>query len=327
MDVVGGLLDGPRARGAFLLRVHLRAPWSLRLEDESPLTLVPVLRGSAWIGPPSPTPDDPGEHLGPGDVAVLRGGGVYVVADSPTTTPQIVIGPEPDVCRPVEGVPSQMRELGARAWGNDLDGETVLLTGTYLTDSAVGRRVLRTLPARSVVRRGEVDPVLVDLLAREIAQDLPGQDAAGDRLLDLILLSCLRSRLAHPGAPGWYRAGGDPVVGAVLRRVHDDPAHAWTLEGLAREAGLSRAAFARRFTALVGEPPMSYLTGWRLDLAADLLLDPDATLASVARAVGYGSPYALSAAFTRVRGVSPSEHRRRVLAGDCGTTQLDPVAL
>lgn len=84
------------------------------------------------------------------------------------------------------------------------------------------------------------------------------------------------------------------------------------MEGLAREVGLSRAAFARRFTGLVGESPMAYLTGWRLDLAADLLLaDDDATLTSVARAVGYATPFALSAAFKRVRGVSPAEHRRR----------------
>jgi AraC-like DNA-binding protein len=67
---------------------------------------------------------------------------------------------------------------------------------------------------------------------------------------------------------------------------------------------------ARRFTELVGEPPMTYLTGWRLTLAADLLREPDATIGAVARRVGYGSPFALSAAFKRVRGISPQEHRR-----------------
>jgi AraC-like DNA-binding protein len=78
---------------------------------------------------------------------------------------------------------------------------------------------------------------------------------------------------------------------------------------LAADAGVSRAALARRFTELVGEPPMSFLTGWRIALAADLLREPGATVSSVARQVGYGSPFALSTAFKRIRGVSPQQHR------------------
>ena len=88
------------------------------------------------------------------------------------------------------------------------------------------------------------------------------------------------------------------------------PEHPWTVAELADRAGVSRAAFARRFTELVGEPPMAFLTGWRIALAADLLLEPDATIASVARQVGYATPFALSAAFKRERGISPRDHRR-----------------
>ena len=91
--------------------------------------------------------------------------------------------------------------------------------------------------------------------------------------------------------------------------LHHNPAHPWTVAALAAEVGVSRAALARRFTELVGEPPMAFLTGWRLALAADLLREPDATVGAVARQVGYGSPFALSTAFKRVRGVSPREHR------------------
>lgn len=203
-----------------------------------------------------------------------------------------------------------MQVFGVRSWGNDLDGETVIITGTYPLDGAVGRRMLRALPHRLVLRRGDVDATLVELLAREVVHDLPGQEAVLDRLLDLLLITCLRAWLDDAHSPGWYRADADPAVGTALRLIHHDPARAWTVETLAREAGLSRAAFARRFTALVGDAPMAYLTGWRLDLAADMLLADDATIASVARAVGYSSPFALSAAFKRVRGVSPAEHRR-----------------
>jgi AraC-like DNA-binding protein len=91
--------------------------------------------------------------------------------------------------------------------------------------------------------------------------------------------------------------------------LHEDPGHPWTVATLAARTGLSRAALARRFTELVGEPPMTCLTGLRLALAADLLREPDATVAAVARRVGYGSAFALSAAFKRERGISPHEHR------------------
>jgi AraC-like DNA-binding protein len=78
---------------------------------------------------------------------------------------------------------------------------------------------------------------------------------------------------------------------------------------LAREIGVSRATLARRFNELVGEPPMTFLAGWRIALAADLLLEPGATIASVADQVGYSSPFALSTAFKRLRGISPQQHR------------------
>ena len=91
--------------------------------------------------------------------------------------------------------------------------------------------------------------------------------------------------------------------------LHNDPAHPWTVAELARASDASRATLARRFTGLVGEAPMTFLAGWRIALAADLLLEPGATVGSVAPQVGYGSPFALSAAFKRVGGVSPREHR------------------
>ena len=125
------------------------------------------------------------------------------------------------------------------------------------------------------------------------------------------MISVLRAWFASADAqaPHWYRAYGDPVVGHALRLLHHNPAHAWTVDELARECGVSRAALARRFQELVGEPPIAFLTSWRIALAADLLLEPGATIGSVAHQVGYGTPFALSTAFKRVRGVSPREHR------------------
>jgi AraC-like DNA-binding protein len=152
---------------------------------------------------------------------------------------------------------------------------------------------------------------LTTLLGVELARDEPGQEAVLDRLLDLLLITALRAWFARPEAapPAWYAAHADPVVGRALQLLHHNPAHPWTVAALAAATGVSRATLARRFTELVGEPPMAFLTGWRLALAADLLRDPEQTIGAVARQVGYGSPFALSTAFKRARGVSPRDHR------------------
>jgi AraC-like DNA-binding protein len=307
MDAVAGLLDGPRARDAFILRSSMDPPWSLRIEDEAPLTVVAIVRGEAWFIP------DGGEavSLRRGDVAIVRGPDPYTVADDPATPPQVLILPGEVCTTPAGGEPDQMGDLGVRTWGNSPDGATVMLTGTYQFEGEVSGRLLRTLPDAIVLREDEWDCPVVPLMADEIVKDEPGQEAVLDRLLDLLLIAALRAWFGRPdaGAPGWYRASGDPVVGPALRLLHHDPARPWTVASLARETGVSRAALARRFHELVGEPPMSFLTGWRIALAADLLREPGATLGSVAQQVGYSTPYALSAAFKRVRGVSPKEHR------------------
>ena len=311
MDAVAGLLDGPRARGAFLLRSSMEPPWSLRIQDEAPLTLVAVVRGEAWILPD----DGRAVRLDRGDVAVIRGPDPYTVADDPGTPPQAIILPGQRCTTPEGQELKLMTDLGVRAWGNSPAGTTVMLTGTYQLDGEVSQRLLRALPPLLVLRDGDWDSPLIPLLADEIVKDEPGQEAVLDRLLDLLLIAVLRAWFARPDAetPAWYRAYGDPVVGRALRLIHHNPAHPWTVAELASATNVSRASLARRFNDLVGEPPMSFLTGWRIALAADLLREPGATIGAVASQVGYGSPFALSTAFKRLRGVSPQQHR--ALAG------------
>jgi AraC-like DNA-binding protein len=204
-------------------------------------------------------------------------------------------------------------DLGVRTWGNSAAGSVVMLTGTYDTDGAVSRRLLDALPALTIVGADVCDSPVVALLAAEIVSDEPGQAAVLDRLLDLVLVAALRSGFTQGiiDVPTWYHAYGDAIVGPALRLMHNDPGRAWTVAELAGRIGASRAALARRFHDLVGEPPIAYLTGWRMALAADLLLEAGATVTSVARQVGYGSPFTFSTAFKRAHGVSPREYRGR----------------
>lgn len=307
MDALTGLLEGPRASGAFLLRVVLDPPWSIRVQDASPLCLAAMVSGEGWIV------TAPGEvtRLRPGDVAIVRGTEPYLLADDPTTPPQVLVHPGQRCATPDGRDLREEMALGVRTWGSDPNGSVTMLLGVYEQVGAVGQRLLSALPRVLVVPGGSWDPTLASLLGREITKDAPGQEVLLDRLLDLLLISVLRAWLDRPGAegPGWYQALGHPVVGRALRLLHDQPAHPWTVATLAAGTGISRAALARSFTELVGAAPMTYLREWRLALAADLLREPTSTLDAVARQVGYGNGFALSTAFSRVRGMSPRQHR------------------
>jgi len=306
MDPLSGFLDGPRARGAFLLRVVMRPPWSIAVADEAPLTLVQQVHGRSWFRPEGARPT----ALGPGDAVVVRSPVTYTLSTDVDAPPSIVIGPGQG-CSGSDGRDlSEEMAAGVRTWGNDPDGEDCLLVGTYRSDGEVGRLLLRALPAYLVVRSPA--PGVASLLQDELATAALGQDSMLDRLLDLLLIATLRAWATDPGtlhASGLLAAGQDPVVQASVRLLQERPGEPWTVEQLARTVGLSRPALARRFGEVVGVPPMAYLMQWRLALGADLLRGDDLTVGAIAHRVGYASPFSFSAAFKREYGVSPQAYR------------------
>ncbi|MDJ0952953.1 MAG: AraC family transcriptional regulator [Acidimicrobiia bacterium] len=311
MDSLVGLLDGPRARGAFVLRSVMEPPWSLRIEDQAPMTVVSIVNGHAWVIPDEAEP----ERLAAGDVAIMRGPTPYTFKDDPATPVNIIIHPG-QVCTTRNGVDlAERMDLGVRTWGNDLEGSTTMLTGTYEAYSEVGDRLLRSLPDLVVIRSGTADLPVVELLNQEIGREEPGQEAVLDRLLDLLTIAVLRAWFARPEAdvPAWYLAYGDPIVGPAIRLLQNELARQWTVASLADAVGVSRATLARRFSELVGVPPMTYLTDWRIAVAADLLRQGNLTIGAVASRVGYSSPFALSTAFKRIQGVSPAQYREQAV--------------
>ncbi|MFS8101441.1 AraC family transcriptional regulator [Lentzea alba] len=184
------------------------------------------------------------------------------------------------------------------------DGPCVTLCGAYEVDPPRMHPLLRSLPP---LLRGS-SPATT-LLNTELAQPNLGSAALIPALLDVLLVHALRSWCGTT-TTGWAAALRDHPTAAALQAMHDNPAATWTVASLARTAGLSRATFARRFTAQTGQPPLGYLTWWRMTLAARELRSTDAPLSAVATAVGYTSEFAFAAAFKRAFGVAPGRYRR-----------------
>jgi transcriptional regulator GlxA family with amidase domain len=157
---------------------------------------------------------------------------------------------------------------------------------------------------------------MIDLIVEEALADRPGRDLVVDRLIEVLLVEALRFRTESVNAiqPGLLVGLADPLLARALRRLHGDVARAWSVQELAREAGLSRSAFSERFSQKVGAPPMQYLIEWRIALAKAMLQREAPPLEAVAAAIGYQSASAFSTAFRREVGSSPS-HFARTAAG------------
>ncbi|MFB6888820.1 AraC family transcriptional regulator [Kitasatospora sp. NPDC056327] len=308
MDILTEALSSMRTGQPASVRTEGRAPWGLRLPPVAGAGFHVVLYGTCWL-----VPLEEGAApiaLSPGDVVFLRDGRGHALADRPDTP---AVPERPDQFRP--SLP-----IGTVSIGGD-GPRTSLLCGNYHLDQARPHPLVRQLPeiVHLQTRHGR-HPELsaaVQLLGAELENPRLGSTGIVPALIDSLLLYILRAWLEEQspaGAAGWAAALGDAAVAPALTAIHEAPSTAWTVESLAGRAGLSRAAFARRFTSLVGEPPMAYLTRWRMTTAARLLRESEAPLTTVAARTGYGSEYAFAKAFKREFGLAPGGYRREARA-------------
>ncbi|MEV0775618.1 AraC family transcriptional regulator [Streptomyces sp. NPDC050428] len=319
MDVFSDLIRGVRAHGSLFGSSTLSPPWSLHFVDGAPLTLCTVLTGAGWIVPEGRPP----EPLRARETVVVRGPATFTFVDEVGTTA------EPVACGEHCATPDQGGTRHRLGWHDDNSGypgadtgATTLIVGAYPVRGEINQRLLDALPVVLCAGSGGAADSVLDHLAAEAAVDTPGQQVVLDRLLDWMLVCTLREWFDRPGGkpPAWWAAQRDPVVGDALRLLHAEPAAPWTVAALAERTGVSRATLAKRFADLVGEPPLTYLTRWRMTLAADLLVEQRAaTVADVARTVGYSDPFGFSAAFKRVRGTNPTDFRRAATAATTAT--------
>lgn len=191
-----------------------------------------------------------------------------------------------------------------------------MLGGYFCFDRANAQLLLRLLPSVVHIRRDEAGATrlrrIAELIGEETDTDRPGRDLILERLVEVLLVEALRfqSASATKEEQGLLAGLSDPALARSLREIHIDVARRWTVEELARTAGMSRAVFAERFARKVGMPPMQYLLEWRMAIAKDLLRRERPPLAEVAERVGYQSASAFSTAFARLTGSSPSEFAR-----------------
>ncbi|MGW7367142.1 AraC family transcriptional regulator [Streptomyces sp. NPDC054841] len=304
MDVLSDAIAAMRTGKPHSARTVKYAPWGVHYEPSDGAGFHVVLQGSAWLLPP-----EGGEPvlLGPGDVVFLARGYGHGLADHPDT-PLETVAVGPDGSWP--GTPDRVPATGRPS--------ALLLCGAYQLSRARAHPLLTELPPviRFPARVGQY-PALrsaVELLGAELAEPQPGSDALVPALLDTMLLYLLRTWWLHERPAerrdGWAAALGDAAVKAALDAMHSDPARPWTVEELGARAGLSRAAFARRFTALVGQSPLAYLTWWRMTTAGRLLRESDAPLRAIAERAGYTSEFAFAKAFKREYGLAPGHYRR-----------------
>jgi len=315
MDAFSEVLSGVRLKGAMFFSAEFSAPW--RLSTPHCRVLAPalepgaahivvyhfVMEGTARVG----LGDDADVELAPGDIVVFPHGDSHQLSAGGATIP---VESAALLKRIANGDMSPMQAGGG--------GPVTRFVCGYLTlDPLLSGPILESLPAMLKVnvradRAGQWLEQSILHLLEEAASDRAGSDAMLAKLSEALFVDTVRRHVASLSdqSTGWLSAARDPVVGKSLALLHKRPAHPWTVAELATAVGVSRSALVDRFTRFLAEPPIAYLTGWRLRLAAQALTSSSKGIADVAASVGYESEAAFNRAFKRTFGVPPARYRR-----------------
>lgn len=306
VDPLAEVLDVSRVRGAVLAHVCAHDPWGMRMSSTPGAAFHAITAGTCWLR----LDGSVSAQLMPGDVVLLPTGTEHDMVSTPDgrtraydrITKEELMTPDGDLLIAGSGA------------------VTRFICAAYDYDHEVAHPLLSLLPpvvhipAGTPGGDGPIQSTL-RLLGGELGGRSPGSRSVVTRLTDVLFVQVLREWLEREhGGACWLRALRDPQIAEVIAVMHARPGEPWTLETLAQSVNLSRATLARRFTELVGEPPLAYLTRWRMDLAARRLRETTDPVNVIAHDVGYTSEFAFSRAFTRMRGEAPARYRRARLA-------------
>ncbi|HSC86726.1 MAG TPA: AraC family transcriptional regulator [Polyangiaceae bacterium] len=309
IDPLGEALHYLRMSGMFYCRSELTAPWGLALPPMEGLSFHVVTSGQCWLDVDGLPP----RRLEPGDLVLLpHGEGHRLSTEAGGRT------------IPIDQLPqARMSERYGILRHGGGGAATELVCGAVRFDHPAAHHVVRLLPQVIHIDSGWSSQTgmagwmrsTLQLLAAECRELRPGGEAIITRLADVLVVQAIRTWMERdPSArTGWLAALHDPRIGRALLLVHREPARDWSVESLATEAGMSRSGFAARFTELVGEPAMQYVTRWRMLVALTWLNESDASASEMGHRLGYQSEAAFNRAFKRILGTTPGAARRQGL--------------
>jgi len=293
------VIRGMRVESSLYAQFRLRAPWGVRCSTGTQARLVMVQRGRCWLRS--------NQIKAP---QVIEAGGCIIVK------PGVAFDLSDARRRTITACETLLQVHDGRVVDHGGDGElTELVAGRFSFDPVAAEPLVAHMPPLVHVPLGKAHAELLGatlaLVGRETAANGLGAGLVIDRLTDALFVQAMRALFSSCAfAPGWVTGLTDKRVERAIRAVHADLARAWTVADMAHEAGVSRSSFAAAFTAAVGEPPLDYVTNWRIYRAKVLLTSTDESLAQIASRVGYDSDTALSRAFKRKVGAPPGEFRR-----------------
>jgi len=308
-DALTDVLKTLKLRGRVFCCSELYAPWAMSLPTSDYAHFHVVERGSAWLQLADENQPRP---LASGDLVIVPHGRGHVLSDNPKTRPKPL---------------SQLIKSGTGGTGGcylmEFGGGgalTQMICGSFQFDNDLRSPLRSILPALIHLRHEQsrlsewLEPTL-RMLAHEARQPRPGSETLISRLLDIIFVQALRAWIVSEPqeSGGWLGALRDPQIGTALGLMHREPERAWSVDSLAQAVSMSRSPFAAKFSALVGEPPLTYLTRWRMHLASSLLTSERLNVGEVAERIGYQSDAAFSKAFKRHFGYSPLTMKRAQL--------------
>jgi AraC-like DNA-binding protein len=323
LDVLSDVLRAVRLTGAVYFDVHARAPWIAETpgasgicsrvmpEFEHVICFHIMLDGWCWAQLADES--EPAVRMEADEAVIVVGGEAHFMGTErgKRSVPDLDLYYRPRD-RPL---PFILREVGGT-------GEPArFVCGYFGCDARPFNPILKSLPRLLHVRASSEGAKLAHELIRQALQEMEYPHAGGETILaklsELMFLQAIRQYIDNLPAhsTGWLSGLRDQYVGAALRLMHGHPADPWTLDALAREVGLSRSAFAERFTDMMGSPPMHYLSNWRLQLAARLLAGQGMSIAKAAAEVGYETEAAFNRAFKRQVGLPPGAWRRSRISG------------
>lgn len=281
MEVLSDILRTMRVTGSVYFCERLESPWKIEFAEDGQASFHLIRRGSGWL-----TSDDIEVRLGPGD---------FVFAG-----------------------PGRRHSLSSDAPGefsSSASANTLLLCGYCKFHSPAGHPLLQSLPSLTVVRDEELLEHVwlkntLDQLSREYMSGQPGSDVIIDKLTEILIVELIRINFGRSGDSGFISALFDPQIKRALELLHAQPEFHWTLEILADQVAISRAALARRFKQRVGQTMFQYLTGLRMQRANVLLQETALPLSGLANRVGYESELAFAKAFKRFTGTTPAKYRK-----------------